>query len=149
MTDQRGCFGAVSTSLTGTGCDPETPSVCTYYLPGAPRETCSLPLMPTGPGFPSDYQQSNPGIVGKMSFVDTAIDFAPSSLRAYTCPASFGTPATGTVCRELAELLQAITAWPGVVGGATGFRAVRSLFLQNVYVDGADSVYSMATNISR
>lgn len=42
-----------------------------------------------------------------------------------------------------------MTEWPGAVGGATGFRAVRSLFLQNVYVNGADSVYSMATNISR
>ena len=66
----------------------------TYYLPGAPREACSLPLMPTGPGFPSDYQQSNPGIVGKMLFIDTAIDFAPPSSRTYTCPPSFGTHST-------------------------------------------------------
>ena len=74
----------------------------TYYLPGAPRDECSLPLMPTGPGFPSDYQQSNPGIAAKMSFIDSSIDFAPRS--SGRCPAS--------------------------LGGVSAFRAVRSLFLQ-------------------
>ena len=65
ITGQRGCFAAVSTAETGASCDPETPNLCTYYLPGAPREECSLPLMPAGPGFPSDYQKSNPGIAAK------------------------------------------------------------------------------------
>ena len=96
ITDQRGCFAAVSTDVTGAGGNT------TYYLPGAPRDECSLPLMPTGPGFPSDYQQSNPGIVAKMSFIDSSIDFAPRS--SGRCPAS--------------------------LGGVSAFRAVRSLFLQ-------------------
>lgn len=109
ITGQRGCFGAVSTAMTGAGGNT------TYYLPGAPRDECSLPLMPTGPGFPSDYQQSNPGIVAKMSFIDSVIDFAPA--RSYTCPTN--------------------------LGGVAAFRAVRSLFLQNIYVANADTLYSM------
>jgi hypothetical protein len=59
ITGQRGCFGAVSTADTGSGGDD------TFYLAGAPRDECSLPLMPTGPNFPNDYQQSNPGIAAK------------------------------------------------------------------------------------
>ena len=38
ITDQRGCFGVVSTDVTGAGGNT------TYYLPGAPREACSLPV---------------------------------------------------------------------------------------------------------
>jgi len=53
----------------------------------------------------------------RMSFIDSAIDFAPSATRSHTC-----TP---------------------VFGGASAFRAVRSLFLQNVYVTNADTLYSM------
>jgi hypothetical protein len=108
MTDQRGCYGVISTDSADS----------TFDIAGAPVGECTLPMMPTGPGFPGDYQQTNPYIAGKMSFIDSTIDFSAGA-------AHCATPAAST----------------GEGGGSAGFLAVRSLFLQNVYVKGTDLLY--------
>lgn len=106
-TAQRGCVGAVSTV---------DPSV-TFSATGSPDDACALPPMPTGPGFPGDYQKNNPGITGKMNFIDSSFDFASGD----------------GAC---------------VAKNTTAFRAVRSLFLQNVYIANAANVFTASDRAS-
>ena len=103
-TEQRGCYAVVSTDSADA----------VFSTTGI---QCLLPPMPTGPTFPGDYQASNAGIAGKISVVDSTIDFATDVWRERVCPN----------------------------GAATAFSAVRSLYLQNVYVFNAENVYSVTT----
>ena len=104
-TGQRGCYAVVSTDSADAA----------YSTTGGVE--CRLPPMPTGPDFPGDYQETNKGIAGKISIVDSTIDFAADVCRKRVCPN----------------------------GDATAFSAVRSLFLQNVYVFNAANVYSVTS----
>jgi hypothetical protein len=125
-------------------------TICLYILPSRSTTRSMLSAAhANGPRIPirlSTKQSRNSGQDVVHRHCNRLCDTVFASLHV---PSEFRYASTGTECRELAKILLAITAWPGVVGGATGFRAVRSLFLQNVYVDGSDSVYSMATNTSR
>eukprot|EP01052_Picozoa_sp_SAG31_P031247 SAG31_NODE_3291_length_4457_cov_2.517439_3_plen_1058_part_00 len=103
MTNQHGCYGVISTDNADS----------TFDVVGARPGACTLPMMPTGPGFPSDYQQTNPHIAGKMSFIDSTLDFSVDAAH----------------CGRLAP------------SGRAAFLAVRSLFLQNVWISGTPNVY--------
>ena len=113
---QKGCVGAVSTDVADS----------TFELPKGllrPGAECSLPMMPTSSfaslDFPGDYQQTNVGIAGKMSFIDSQLDFAAASATG----SGFGSGGGGCPA-----------------GKAAGFSIARSLFLQNVYVRGTPTL---------
>ena len=108
ITGQRGCYGVISTDSADS----------TFDIAGSAPGVCSLPMMPTGPGFSDDYQKTNAYIAGKMSFIDSTLDFS-----AKHCSAG-GTPGP---LRE----------------GGAAFLAVRSLFMQNVYVRGTYQLYKI------
>eukprot|EP01047_Picozoa_sp_COSAG01_P029115 COSAG01_NODE_1987_length_8707_cov_2.906366_11_plen_1138_part_00 len=97
-----------------------------FDIPSAPKGKCTLPLMPTGPGFPGDYQQDNPGIAGKMSFIDSSVTWSRDG-PSYPCGG--------------------VTEHGVTENGTRAFTSMRSLFLQNVYTSGADAVYAVAGHV--